>query len=361
MPPLTLEQVLARSMRLPRRSVAKATGYGAVGGPMGLPHGVGVAKSSPKEEGVSSLFALLEKRDGEMAAGRPSIHQSNNLIRNSQDLLAYLQAAKRMHAWEDALRYFSEVTKSLIVRWSGERGSTVITLQQEAGTSPNDRGCRGVTANVAHITVLLDTCANAKQWHLVEQLGEAFRDHTPKALIDAVSLLANSCRGDATDGLYGWKRAIQFLQLRIPPEEQPVEAYNACLTACEKTLDWEGALAIVRAMGPNPLQQMDCGTLPSSSIPLPPDGEVAPLGSETSGASGATQDDVHSSMLQPPQPNVVTYATLLSVLDQCGKEKFACEVLQRLPALEKEEITAAYAALIHVWSEQKYRQRRRFF
>ncbi|EPY23842.1 hypothetical protein STCU_07428 [Strigomonas culicis] len=64
---------------------------------------------------------------------------------------------------------------------------------------------------------------------------------------------------------------------------------------------------------------------------------------------------------QPPSPDVVSYATLIATLEQAGKDKIASEVLNRLPPLEKEEITASYAALIHVWSKQIYKKQNRRF
>ncbi|CBH16615.1 hypothetical protein, conserved [Trypanosoma brucei gambiense DAL972] len=358
MPPLTLEQVLARSMRLPRRIGTKFAGGASSGESLGVSPKFGVGKAAHGGDDVSSLFSLLEKRDEAVAAGRPSIHQSNNLIRNGQDLLAYLQVAKRMRAWEDALKSFSDVTRILKVSQLDEQGTVFLSLQQnDPSTCSGDKGT-GVTANVAHITVLLETCARAGQWHLVEQLGEIFRGHTPKVLTDAVALLANTRRDDVVDGHYGWQRAIQFIRDRIPLEEQPVEAYNACLSACEKALDWEGALAVVRLMGPNPLQKLDMNSLQLATLPSSAPACEALTEVGTPVAVDESQEDAEIPKLQPPQPNVVTYATLLSVLDQSGKERLAREVLQRLPALEREEITAAYAALIHVWSEQKYRQRR---
>ncbi|KAH9589073.1 Pentatricopeptide repeat [Trypanosoma melophagium] len=362
MPPLTLEQVLARSMRLPRKQTKNATALASSHTTLGS----STFAPSPTTEvrrdtGAAKLFSLIEKEEEAVAAQRPKIHVSTNLIRNSQDLLTYLHAAKRMRAWEDALRSFNESTKMLLIRQKDDNSGVILTLRKEGEES---KEAAGITANIAHLSVLLDTCASAKQWHLVEQLGEVFRQHSPQILVDAVSLLANTKKKDVKEDLYGWRRALHFLQSRIPPEEQPVEAYNACMGACEQSLDWEGALVVIRSMGPNNLQQLDTKSTPS----VEEDGkkevdEAVSVEREKTALTitEAREDMGEMSVLNPPKPDVITYATLISVLEQCGKNALASEVLQRLPPLEKEEITATYAALIHVWSEQQYRNHRRRF
>ncbi|RNF17067.1 hypothetical protein TcG_05907 [Trypanosoma cruzi] len=353
MPPLTLEQVLARSMRLPRKHM-KHTAT-----PMASNPATGISTPPDNSLGrgdksVAKLFSLIEKDEESTAAGRPFIHQSNNLIRNSHDLLTYLHTAKRMRAWEDALRSFAEVTKMLLINQTEEGDGVSLTLREGA------EGAEGVTASVSHLALLLDTCAAAKQWHLVEQIGEIFRSQSRQTLIDAVAVLANTKKETIGEGLYGWERALHFLQTRIPPEEQPVEAYNACIAACETALEWEGALAIVRSMGPNPLQKLDSKVF-SGTTGI----GVASAGSTVEGVSSSLGTEAREESVlatfPPPAPDVVTYATLISVLEQSGKDALASEVLQRLPPVEKEEITASYAALIHVWSEQKYRNHRRRF
>ncbi|RNF22378.1 uncharacterized protein Tco025E_03268 [Trypanosoma conorhini] len=357
MTPLTLEQVLARSMRLPRKHMKPAAtriaNTPALGTPIAPETSLGLGDKS-----VAKLFSLIEKEEETLTAGRPSIHSSHNLIRNSQDLLTYLNTARRMHAWEDALLSFAEATKMLLIKKTEGHDGVSLTLGE--GDDGGVEGGGGVTANVAHLAVLLDTCAGAKQWGLVEQLGEIFRKQSPQTLVDAVSLLANTKKEHVGEGLHGWELALHFLQTRIPPEERPVEAYNACVTACEATLEWEGALAIVRSMGPNPLQSLDAAVAANES-----DADAASAGSipEEAPPSAHTEAEEETALAtsHPPTPDVVTYATLISVLEQSGKDALASEVLQRLPPVEKEEITATYAALIHVWAEQKSHHRRRRF
>ncbi|KAG8346226.1 hypothetical protein ERJ75_000940200 [Trypanosoma vivax] len=370
MPPLTLEQVLARSMRLPRRGRQNSSPLAAGtllsdASPLAAPGSADHSSSA-----LSKFHSLLEKKEETLASGRLSIHQSNNLIKNSQDLLAYLQTSRQMRAWEDALHHFCTVTKSLVVKQL-DNGNPCLSLSQQTGggTMGVSSGNHGyVTASVAHVTVLMNTLASARKWDLVEQLGEIYRRHGPDVLLDTVTLLANTTEADVTTGVYGWRRAIRFLKTRIPLEEQSVEVYNACLTTCERTLDWEGAFSVVRSMGPNPIKQLKVNvsrfpTTSSDVLVKAASAEEYPSTEEGNLLSPATEEHEDDVVLapQPPSPNVVTYATLISILDQCGKESLACEVLQCLPALEKEEITAAYAALIHVWSEQKYRRYNRRF
>lgn len=415
MPPLTLEQVLARSMRLPRqrtqRYVSKlyrgnappsaaaldATRAGALASELtepGLFHTThsdalatatasGTAKStraSPRQEKLN-FFELMEREEAARQAGRLSIHRSDRLVRNSADLTTFLQAAQRTGDWEDGLKAFAEATalpafQSLVQEYlssspSGRDAPARGSPSAAAPSSASSVSLSGVNPNVAQVQALMDTCAAADQYTLVEKIGAFFAPAFPDAFAHAVELLvaraplasssSSSCSAAAAAG---WRAGFAYVTERcpLPAAEVPVEAFNVCLRGCEAAKDWRGALEVIRAMGPNPLQgwtaaeEREASASRVGSSADSTAAEATPV-KEDSPASTASPVSVST----PPVPNVVSYATLIATLEQAGKDQIASEVLNRLPAVEKEEITASYAALIFVWSNQVLHKRRRRF
>lgn len=158
----------------------------------------------------------------------------------------------------------------------------------------------------------------------------------------------------------------------IPPSSFSVEVFNHILSVCEARKDCYGALYVIQSMGSNPLQ-----ALPTATIALPPDfrstirSKKSPPSVEAKGKENADlsapvaplfsssppprQKDIPStfSWSSPPvSPNVVSYASLIAVLEQAGENQFASYIVSLLPSQEKNEITASYAALIYLWSQQ---------
>ncbi|KAI5690978.1 hypothetical protein MNV84_02535 [Leishmania braziliensis] len=421
MPPLTLEQVLARSMRLPpqraQQQVARlykrhesaelagslgeatstAMGSSSVGSAVpsssriaAMMGGRHVAKrGSALRSGVSTtaankekldFFELMEREDAQRRASHLSIHSSGHLVRNSADLTAYLKAAQRTGDWEGGLQAFAEATAlpAVAAILTASEASAAAVAASTTGTSifstspPPAPSGSGVNPNMVQISAILEMCASAEKWDLVEKISAFFAPAYPDAFSRAVELLARRPSSDSSAGERGWRSAFAYLTTRcpLPAAEISVEAFNVCLRACEAELDWRGALEVVRAMGPNPLQGWWAAEEESDKVGTAAvEASVSRLGT----TSDLTEADTLSSSLStastpsvppmstPPSPNVVSYATLISTLEQGGKESLASAVLNRLPAVEKEEITASYAALIMVWSNQiLYKRRRRF-
>ncbi|KAG5481658.1 hypothetical protein CUR178_07011 [Leishmania enriettii] len=421
MPPLTLEQVLARSMRLPRKraqqhvsrlykrhesaelggstewtpSTAKGSSLvgpalpcnGSIAAMMGGRHAGkrGGAYGSSSTATVASaerlnFFELVEREDAQRQAGRLSIHSSGLLVRNSTDLTTYLKAAQRTGDWEGGLRAFCEATAlptltAILAASEASADAAASTRRTPVSPTlppPSAPSGSGVNPNVTQITAVLEMCAEAEKWDLLEKIGVFFAPAYPDAFSRAVELLAQRPSSGAGAGVCGWRAAFAYLTTRcpVPAADISVEAFNVCLRGCEAALDWRGAMEVVRAMGPNPLQ----GWRAAEEEVDESDRTAAEASISCSGAASDTTDaDVQSSspptasaspalsMSTPPSPNVVSYATLIATLEQAGKERLASAVLNRLPAVEKEEITASYAALIMVWSNQILHKRRRRF
>ncbi|KAK7198557.1 hypothetical protein NESM_000817700 [Novymonas esmeraldas] len=390
MPPLTLEQVLARSMRLPRQRAqrhvtqlyqsaesAMAAGSVSLTGDASLSSAAavagigggrqtGAAASAHKEK--PNFFELMEREEAQRRAGRLSIHSSGRLVRNSTDLTTHLRAAQRTGDWETGLRAFVDAT-ALHALETVLTDSPAAAAGSSASHAPAPPSASGVNPTLSHINTLLDTCAAAGKWELVEKISIYFAPAFPDAFSHAMELVARrqpetAAGPDAAER--GWRGAFVYLTTRcpLPAAEVPVEAFHVCLRGCEAVLDWRGAMEVVRAMGPNPLQgwrdaeegDSDGERRAASSA------ELASTATAETGSADATSDGMQrSSSSAPPPPNAVTYAMLLATLEQAGKDSLASAVLNRLPALEKEEITASYAALIMVWSNQVLRRQRRRF
>ncbi|KPI85857.1 hypothetical protein ABL78_5077 [Leptomonas seymouri] len=429
MPPLTLEQVLARSMRLPRRRTQRyasslyrssnlsavnthtqrATRAGALDSELmesGLFNPSHTDAASPRDRrdkafAASALqeklnfFELMEREDASRRAGRLSIRRSDQLVRNSSDLTTFLNAALRTGDWQDGLRVFAGATALPAFQALLQESSATPSVSGDAsalhrsGAAPNASSglpisLPGVNPNAGHVLALLDMCARADQYQLVESIGVFFAPSFPEAFARAVELLAARAATTTSSSAPGWRAAFVYLTQRcpLPAAEIPVEAFDVCLRGCEETKDWRGALEVVRAMGPNPLQgwvaadedvvrsegvSSSATATPASSSGTPSDACFASAGAasrcpeDANANAPAASTSTPTSLSTPPSPTVVSYATLIATLEQAGKDHIALEVLNRLPALEKEEITASYAALIMVWANQVVHKHRRRF
>lgn len=395
MPPLTLEQVLARSMRLPRQRTqqqvsrllngpaaagavpsldeagATRTWSSASGGNTGRSSASG-GRSSAAAAGYGkfNFFEMMERDEAKRRAGRLSIHPSGHLVRNSADLTTYLQAARRTGDWEGGLRAFVDATATPALAAAATTDDAGAASPAAASAPPSaspalPAATDGISPNTSQIISLLDMCAGADQWALVERIGTYFAPTHPDAFTHVVELLAqrtppppsSSSQSESPSAVApSWRVAFAFVTSRcpLPAAEVPVAAFNVCLRGCESALDWRGALEVVRAMGPNPLQGW-------KSAEEGGDGAEVCVGAAAATDEGGAAAAEAALRSLPPPPDVVSYATLIATLEQSGKEGLASEVLNRLPPVEKEEITASYAALIAVWSTQILRRQRRRF
>lgn len=325
-----------------------------------------------------NFFELMEREDAQRRASRLSIHSSGHLIRNSADLTTYLTAAQRTGDWEGGLRAFAEATAlSVVTAMLATSEATATSAASTAGTSiastpvPPALSGSGINPNAVQITAVLEMCASAEKWDLVERIGVFFAPAYPYTFSRAVELLARRTPSDSSAGEGGWRSAFAYLTTRcpLPAAEITVEAFNVILRGCEAALDWRGAMEVVRAMGPNPLQgwraaeeEDEAGCAAAAASLGRPATASDPAETDTVSASPPTASASPALFMStPPSPNVVSYATLIATLEQAGKESLASAVLNRLPAVEKEEITASYAALIMVWSNQIMRKQRRRF
>lgn len=427
MPPLTLEQVLARSMRLPRsrpqrhvtklfqesrsigdnnynsNSSSRSNTGGAFTDPLTSLSFDG--SSSPPRRGahpppVSSdrqerlnFFDLMDRDEAARQTGRLSIHRSDTLVRNSTDLTTFLNAARQTGDWEDGLRAFAQATAlpaftALLQPFSPSPPTAAPTssvygssaLSSPPPPPPSPSLLTGINPNLGHVMTLLDMFAEARRYDLVERVGAFFAPAFPEALTHTVELLVTRAAAEAPTAVAaaasssassstGWRAGFEYLTQRcaLPAAEVPAEAFNVCLRGCEATKDWRGALKVVRAMGPNPLQgwtapkEEEEGENTSTAASASAGGGGESGEANTSDVPPSDSPGAANSVSIPPAPNVVSYATLIATLEQAGKDHVASAVLNRLPALEKEEITASYAALIVVWSNQvQHKHRRRF-
>lgn len=263
----------------------------------------------------------------------------------------------------------------------------------------------------ALLTLLLSHCEGAGRLTAVEQIGTYYGWRYPSVLTRAVEILLthkylpprypnfceiihsgsfvagkdfqegkkNPASNDGKDGEFtgttvttkiyseknkSWQVAIMEVLARssIPPGSISVDVFNHILSLCEVRKDCLGALYVVQSMGPNPLQ-----VLPVASVDVPRS-FYSSASSETLKSFVEEEEEKRlpssSSSLSyerpspfpwassPVPPNVVSYASLIAALEQAGANRFASYIVSLLPPQEKKEITASYAALIYLWSQQ---------
>lgn len=161
-----------------------------------------------------------------------------------------------------------------------------------------------------------------------------------------------------------WQVAIMEVLARtgIPPPFFSVDIFNHILSLSEQRKDCYGALYVIQSMGTNPLQ-----VLPTASLDVPPDFPSSSISrrkktlADEEKQVGPFSNSLMIRGVMPPlfpwssppvSPNVVSYASLIAALEQAGANRFASYIVSLLPPEEKKEITASYAALIYLWSQQ---------
>ena len=279
---LTLEQVLARSMRASSRKRPQLNSIFSAGS--------GSAFAQASSSTVPHIFGRQDedhepRKQGEYL--RPAV--SGLLVKNSQDLLMTLQTAKLMSDWVNALETYEQAVR----------------LVQ-------------LTPNVAHLHSVADTLLQAQQFAVLESFADQIVATLPAS--DAKNLVEHVVEQYSRSR--GWEAALQFVERHR--NFVSAGAFASCVRACERDLEWLRALEIVGSMR----------------------------------GSVLNDSDERAQEKFGPVPDAVTYASLINVLEQSGKNAMASELLSKLPGPEKEAITASYAALVHVWAERLSRRKR---
>jgi hypothetical protein len=292
---LTLEQVLARSMRMSRKRPPRSTIFSPLetrlsgGASSKGPASLSQSMPAPRSDDDDIIGGGSPRLKGEYL--RPAV--GGLLVKNSHDLLTSLQTVKRMGDWITAIECFQQATAVV-----------------------------NITPNVAHIHTLLDTLIDAEQHEIVERFADQIvASHaSPGPVFDARG------SGGVLEYIaekYAVKRgpvaALSFVERHR--NLVSAAAFASCVRACEKDMQWERAIMIVSSMRDNVL--VSCAK------------------------------DYYG-----PAPDAVCYASLMAVIEQSGRTAMASELLSKLPGPEKEAITASYAALVHVWAERVSRRKR---
>eukprot|EP00796_Vickermania_ingenoplastis_P007645 gene7645-5373_t len=307
---------------------------------------------------------------------------------NNTDLYSFLRTAHRMHTWEEGIDAFCRVARDTLppqlldlLRSSTippgardkeeEERKSFSMMQVVAPLRPPQRRRQPASGlphyTPKHLHLVLTLCADARKWDAVTAIGIYFARAHPSLLVRATELLVDNRflpqRTPLSPTLVvkkgcGSPWQVEVLQwlasTALPPPEIPVDVFNVVLARCEATRDAAGALYILRSMGPNPLSDL---TWDSIRLQAAPDGEhkengsgKPPTADAWDGGPSVIPVTPFSWPLTPVvAPNVVSYATFIAVLEQCGMSRAASHVVGLLPLRERQEITASYAALIYLW------------
>ncbi|CCW61237.1 unnamed protein product [Phytomonas sp. EM1] len=437
MSPRTLEHVLAHSMRFPRQRADQI--IPSLFHSSHLPVVAPGSQMKATSTRTSYLYPryLIDKIDEKSgrSVDRLSTYRLKGLsppklVRNGMDLLIFLKFGKKMGAWEESLATFLDATCTVlpdeVLVTSGGVRSSSLPSPPPASAPPDQRRKCHVTPSSAHITLLMDMCASSEQWGLTLFLVRHFGEAHPSIISHAVGLMArrrvapialreevgvpkttlHNHLGDQPSSqgtvatkngveVRGWQVACYYLtrQLCFQLHCVPVEAFNVILSSCRSDGDWIASMAVVRCMGPNPLQYWQSvreyaaisrhsdevketksvlasdwfcpfSTPAQQQVPteshmtLIPNRNVETSGAAATHRAASAECNAVESTFAAPSPDVVSYATLIVTLEQAGEFHLATEVLNRLPPLEKNKITASYVSLIGVWSSQVCNRKR---
>eukprot|EP00796_Vickermania_ingenoplastis_P001614 gene1614-984_t len=294
---------------------------------------------------------------------------------NNTDLYSFLRTAHRMHTWEEGIDAFCRVARDTLPPQLLDllRSSTI----PPGARDKEEEERKSFSMMQVHLHLVLTLCADARKWDAVTAIGIYFARAHPSLLVRATELLVDNRflpqRTPLSPTLVvkkgcGSPWQVEVLQwlasTALPPPEIPVDVFNVVLARCEATRDAAGALYILRSMGPNPLSDL---TWDSIRLQAAPDGEhkengsgKPPTADAWDGGPSVIPVTPFSWPLTPVvAPNVVSYATFIAVLEQCGMSRAASHVVGLLPLRERQEITASYAALIYLWSQQVLSKNRR--
>lgn len=350
-----------------------------------------------KEKGKRDLFRRSRQR--REAAAKSGVHFTTNSgasyqsyipvgspSKNSVDLTSFLRTALQMRTYEEGIEAFCAFAPlpapltGLLLRKNVKVDGGVVSSHDENRLSSSQQQSASPALRWApeHIHLMLSICEGANRLDAVEAVGIYFSRQLPSVLVRTTKILmakrfcvsrAQHCNENSDrqsrkgeenvleestwqENVFSWLAATA-----IPPSEISVDVFNAMLSKCEAEKDYKGALYILQSMGPNPLSELD----------LPPPKMITDKGKETQKNKSKPDDDSLSSTVEgvphrmkpfvwcissPVTPNVVSYAMFIAVLEQCGQNAFASRVVSLLPKMEQQEITASYAALIYLWSQQ---------
>jgi len=343
MAPLTLEQVLARSLRLPTKRINKSLFQPKHGGQIASALSTKQVLRDEERKTARDMMLRMEALEDSRLEDRPrfptmprTATHHGSLVRNSQDLLTHLQASKKMGNWEDALDVFSQC-----------------------------HTC-GITPNIAHITVLSDALFQAHQFGALQTLLESPQAGT----LDARREVTTHVIRRMVIAL-GWEKGLHLLS-NLPSDLVTTESYNEVVAACSRLGNWKDCIRVIADMGlndlsPTPIPPSSSSSL-SSTLTTPSPSSVSPevissalpptelfdvLCASRLNQSATTSAEVRERRENLPSPDAVTWASLVSVLQESGKQDLALHVLLRLPPRTRELILTSTVALIHVWSKQR--------
>ena len=325
-PGLTLEQLLARTLQLPRNRAAQALNAaapkakppahapplpppppGAPGAPPPPPPPPAAATVAPKPLGLSRLMAeaptgnrlfLRSTKVPSAAYMEPSPQPLSSTV---ADFATTLRTAGALGDWAAALAAFARVTKDALIPPAPLLGQLVALCARhgefDAAMAALDGARKGWQERAHHRKVIRE--------HTAADDADAPRPrHVQPEEIESVDvvILEHLARSEL------WEAALAMFE-RLPTRN--TATYNAVVCACERGGQWEKGLALLAEM----------------------DAKVA------AGDAACA-------------PNAITFAALMAALEQAGQADAAKALLGRMPRKASQEVMSSYAELINVWGRK---------
>ena len=281
----------------------------------------------------------IPKEDPDPFPDRPMLRrldqlENGSLSRNSSDLLTRLKACRAMGDWRDALAAF-------------------------------EARPRAMSVNSEHLRTLVDTLVDADKADAIAALAADSSKLPSAAQADGVLCYTAS----ALSRRDKWKEALAVLDSMRGASHAPIEAYNEIIEGRSNSGEFQAAMQIVFNLKDHDdkfVEEMAAYERDKASLEADEAGgsssssssSTVPLRSSSSSSLGDDgANDPNAPKRQFPRPDVATWASLITVLEDCGKPEMAREVITVVPPAERAVITASYVALVSTWAETQKQKR----
>ena len=336
-PAATTQQPSAASSTSAHDAEAELLASAAAAAPAGSAVSMPSASASRQQQRYS---IPIPKEDPDPFPDRPMLRrldqlENGSLSRNSSDLLTRLKACRAMGDWRDALAAF-------------------------------EARPRAMSVNSEHLRTLVDTLVDADKADAIAALAADSSKLPSAAQADGVLCYTAS----ALSRRDKWKEALAVLDSMRGASHAPIEAYNEIIEGRSNSGEFQAAMQIVFNLKDHDdkfveemaayerdkasLEADEAGGTSSSSS----SSSTVPLRSSSSSSLGDDgANDPNAPKRQFPRPDVATWASLITVLEDCGKPEMAREVITVVPPAERAVITASYVALVSTWAETQKQKR----
>lgn len=318
-------------------------------------------------------------------------------LRSIQDLPSLLHSAVVLDEWRSALQALDEAI-DLVVFAAADGGSNTSNNNNSASssltTSTTSVPIIRKMISLEHFAAAAKVCASNDSGKAFEKFMEDKMQQISKKKSESATTTTTTSDTATTSNINeqltditteafcqagNWQSALEYFEKLGRENRQTIGSLNSCITACgTKSSLWETALKLAApSIEAREREILDSQILKENLSDIitstsegkssdkimndldedPSTGFVSSLGSEplshfgTVGNNNLQKNQQTKSSNAVVVANAITYASLVSTLESCGKSAEAAKVLKSAPAAEREAVLTSYVALLQVWSD----------